>query len=250
MRWIHAHALRFALAMLPVGLLGGALVGLTTFTDEIAAQAHLSKSAYVLVTALQTGVLYTGLLGYIGYVLAGKLNLLRRISWNTSTILPAVFTGVIGMLFFLFDYAFFGPKIPQVADSYTKAHYSLLQVVAGVVYGGIVEEIMLRLFMLSLLAFVLWKLTRGRRDAASSAPWIYVCANIGAALLFAAGHLPASYALFGELSALIVIRCFLMNGVLGLLFGWLYIKKGLPAAMLAHALTHAITAVVLVSLVL
>ncbi|GAU76277.1 hypothetical protein F3D3_0874 [Fusibacter sp. 3D3] len=59
-----------------------------------------------------------------------------------------------------------------------------------------------------------------------------------AAVLFALGHLPATLILFGELSFLIVFRCMLLNGVFGLVFGWLYRKLGIQYAMSAHAMTH------------
>ena len=66
-------------------------------------------------------------------------------------------------------------------------------------------------------------------------------ANVAAALLFAASHLPATVLLFGELIAPILARCFLFNGGFGLLFGWMYRKYGIQYAMLSHALLHVIS---------
>jgi hypothetical protein len=60
------------------------------------------------------------------------------------------------------------------------------------------------------------------------------------ALLFAAGHLPATYMLLGN-SPMILFRCFLLNGGIGLLFGRLFRKYGLRYAMLAHAGTHIVS---------
>ena len=57
-------------------------------------------------------------------------------------------------------------------------------------------------------------------------------------MLFAAGHLPATVALFGELTPLLVLRCFLLNGVAGLCFGYLYRKYGLAYAMCCHMGFH------------
>ena len=53
------------------------------------------------------------------------------------------------------------------------------------------------------------------------------------AILFGAGHLPATAALTA-LTPLVVARALLLNGLGGLVFGWLYAKHGLLAAMLAH----------------
>ncbi|WP_442961064.1 CPBP family glutamic-type intramembrane protease [Pseudogracilibacillus sp. SO30301A] len=48
-----------------------------------------------------------------------------------------------------------------------------------------------------------------------------------ATFLFGIGHLPAVAQTYGELSALLVVRTVLLNGLLGLWFGYLYWKKGL-----------------------
>jgi membrane protease YdiL (CAAX protease family) len=66
-------------------------------------------------------------------------------------------------------------------------------------YGGIIEEIMLRFFFLSLLVFML---DFGRRTRAQKPipAWFYLIANLIAALLFALGHLPATKMAFGEIT--------------------------------------------------
>ena len=68
-----------------------------------------------------------------------------------------------------------------------------------------------------------------------------VAANIVAALLFAAGHLPATFALFGRIDAALLFRCFLLNGGFGLMFGYLFRKYGIQYAMLSHISLHIIS---------
>jgi membrane protease YdiL (CAAX protease family) len=109
---------------------------------------------------------------------------------------------------------------------------------AALLYGGIIEEVMLRLFFLSLIAFLLRKIFCKGMDTASLPVWLFSVANILAALLFAAGHLPATAMTFGTLTPVLLIRCFLLNGGLGLGFGWLYRKYGIGYAMLAHGGCH------------
>ena len=109
---------------------------------------------------------------------------------------------------------------------------------ATVTYGAIIEEVMLRLFWMSLIAFVLHKLFGKKHDKPTVA--ILVVANVIAALGFAAGHLPATAQLLG-LTPMIIVRCFLLNGGLGLLFGWLYRKYGLRYSMLAHGGCHIVS---------
>ena len=110
--------------------------------------------------------------------------------------------------------------------------------IAMVTYGAVIEEVMLRLFFMSLIAFALYKVFEKQKDKPSTA--VFVAANVIAALLFSAGHLPLTDILFG-LSPMIVFRCFLLNGGLGLLFGFLYRKYGLRYAMIAHGGCHIVS---------
>jgi membrane protease YdiL (CAAX protease family) len=98
-------------------------------------------------------------------------------------------------------------------------------------FGGIDEEIELRLFALSLLVWLggfIFRKPDGRPTA--TAFWM---ANIIAALLFGLGHLPA-YSLLAPLTLVIVARAVVLNGLLGLAFGYLYWTRGLESAMLSH----------------
>ncbi|NLE76323.1 MAG: CPBP family intramembrane metalloprotease [Chloroflexi bacterium] len=98
-------------------------------------------------------------------------------------------------------------------------------------YGGISEELFLRLFFLSALAWLLgrvWKSPDGRPTAA--AMWTAI---VAAAVLFGLGHLPATAALV-PLTPMVVLRAVVLNGVLGVAAGWLYWRKGLEMAIAAH----------------
>lgn len=95
-------------------------------------------------------------------------------------------------------------------------------------YGGIVEEVELRLFLMTLLVWIIAKV----RDKAPTAG-LYWCAILGAALLFGAGHLPAAAQIW-PLQAIVVVRVLLLNALAGVVFGWLYWKRGIEVAMLAH----------------
>jgi len=115
-----------------------------------------------------------------------------------------------------------------------------LPMVTRLLYGGVAEEIMLRWGALSLLALIALKL--GVRLQA--AQWT---GNAVAALLFAAGHLPALFALVdppGWLIGAVIAG----NASVGLVFGWLFIRKGLEAAMIAHALAHLFSVPLLVAI--
>lgn len=110
-------------------------------------------------------------------------------------------------------------------------------------YGGFTEEIVLRLFMMSLLIWLGSRLIHQQaRYPGGAVMWL---ANILAALLFGLAHLPMAQAIGLPLNAVGINRILLLNGLPGIVFGWLYWKRGLGSAMIAHfsgdLLIHVIT---------
>ena len=95
---------------------------------------------------------------------------------------------------------------------------------------------MLRLFFMSLIAFVISKLSKDKTVTDTH----IIIANVLSALLFAAGHIPATVQMIG-ISPIIILRCFLMNGGFGLIFGRMYRKYGIQYAMLTHAGVHIVS---------
>jgi CAAX prenyl protease-like protein len=98
-------------------------------------------------------------------------------------------------------------------------------------YGGLTEEILTRVFLFSLLAWLLNKLLRtGERPPARKVFW---ASNILLAILFGLGHL-ASVVPFMPVTLKIVLGALLLNGVASIAFTSLYLRRGLEAAMVAH----------------
>jgi membrane protease YdiL (CAAX protease family) len=62
---------------------------------------------------------------------------------------------------------------------------------------------------------------------------VFWIANILASILFGLGHLPAVATII-PITTLVVIRTVLLNSIGGIIFGWLYQKRGLESAMIAH----------------
>ena len=191
-----------------------------------------------VITAMQAAV-YGILLGTAGIWLGKKVGLWKDEKKITKKpLIASVIVAVVGgSVLILSDLLFFGNHSQIIMDSYSvKPTISYL--IASVLYGGVIEEVMLRLFWLSLVAFILWKVFDKRNERPST--WVLITANIIAALLFAAGHLPATATMLG-LSPMIVFRCFLLNGGIGLMFGWLYRKYGLRYSIIAHGGCHIVS---------
>lgn len=112
----------------------------------------------------------------------------------------------------------------------------LTALILGVGYGGLAEEVMMRWGLMSALVWALARLTAaGRRPYPPS--WVFLSAAVLSAAVFAAGHLPALAAAV-PLTPALVARTLLLSLVAGVAYGALYWRRGLEAAMLAHAGTH------------
>ena len=98
-------------------------------------------------------------------------------------------------------------------------------------YGGINEEILLRLFLMTLLVWIFFKIKKTETGKPTKMGiWLAI---ILAAILFGIGHLPTVMAIT-TLTPLVIVRTIVLNAVGGIIFGWLYWKKGLESAMISH----------------
>lgn len=235
-----------------VGLVGGFFVGiymLDSYPAEMREQlleemqaldlGMLSVDGFIgVITGLQSAW-YGLFLGAAGIFLGKKTGLWKdeRTLTKKPLITSLVVSVVGGLALILPDILFFGKHVQAIMDSYSVKP-TIPYLIATVTYGGVIEEVMLRLFMMSLVAFILYMLFGRKQEKPTTG--ILICANVVAALLFAAGHLPATAAMMG-LTPMIVFRCFLLNGGFGLLFGWLYRKYGLRYAMIAHGGSHVVS---------
>lgn len=206
-----------------------------------------SKSTLIAVSTLQSTLLVF-LCSFFGYILADKSGLWKPFRIEKKNLAPMLPLTVLFGAVFSLDYWVFGRLLPGVQEA-DAAGLTVHGVLAGVLYGGIIEEILLRLLVMSLLALVIGKLFFRAAEKGQLPAGVPAAANVLSSLLFAAGHLPATITLFGTLTPLILIRCFLLNGAAGLWFGYLYRKYGLAYSMLAHALFHIVADVIWIVLI-
>ena len=226
------------------GLIGGYFTGLYALESyppqmrqELAAQG-INETMLGLTTAVQS-MGYGLVLGGLGIWLGKKVGLWKDESRITKKpLLAALIISLVGGLSLILpDLMFFGQYEPALLDMYAVKP-TVPYLLATVTYGAVIEEVMLRLFMMSLAAFALHLLFERRREEIST--WVLVAANVVSAVLFAAGHLPINDIMFG-LTPMIVLRCLLLNGVFALAFGWLYRRFGLRYAMIAHGGCHVVS---------
>ena len=236
--------LKFIIFLAVFGLVGGyftVLYSIEIMDPALLEQTIASAGSLELVIIVSTiqSLLYAVILGLIGKAIAEKIGLWRKFSLeSTSVISTSIASLVGGVAFILLDMYVFGGLVPEIFESYgTKP--TLNYIIASLTYGGVVEEVMVRLFLMSLIALILSKITKSEEVTDTH----FIVANIISAIFFAAGHLPATIASIG-ITPIIIIRCFVMNGAFGLLFGRMYRKHGIGYAMLTHAGVHLVSKII------
>lgn len=140
----------------------------------------------------------------------------------------ALAVGAIGALAVVaLDVVVFRPAIAGLEGAYAPLWQRLL----ASLYGGVTEEILLRLGLFTLLAFVLTRVLGGYGTVPGSA--VLWSVNVVVAALFGLAHLPATASLVA-ITPLVITRAVVLNGLLGIGFGYLYWTRGLTAAIIAH----------------
>ena len=184
-------------------------------------------------------VLY-GLLGLAGLWFAHKLSLpgvfREDAGWRNWLVIPMAFGVVVGVVISLADRLF-----ASTGDWSGLPHPAFPMSLIASATAGIGEEIVFRMFVLGLWAFLLNLLLK-RWQATQVALWI---GNVIAALAFGAGHLPTVMVLLGaaslaEIPPLLVGEIFLLNGIVGLVAGERYMRDGLIAAVGVHFWTDIV----------
>jgi membrane protease YdiL (CAAX protease family) len=237
--WVAAIAGVIAIIPYSLALQGGSLQDL---------ELPIPLPALIAIQIVQNAVLF-GVLIALGLFFASRVGLGTPIlevglkgepvADRIRAILPlSILVGVVASLVIIgLEIAIFQPAmLGELGESADGLNLQTAQPAAwkgflASFYGGIVEEILLRLFVMSLLAWLgsfLSKTMDGKPTGA-----IFWTANILAAVLFGLGHLPAT-ALLVPLTPLVITRAILLNGVAGVAFGWLYWKRGLESAIIAH----------------
>jgi Type II CAAX prenyl endopeptidase Rce1-like len=204
-----------------------------------------SKPVLLFLTMLQSAVLFAVTVG-LGLVAARAAGLgapyLEAVLMGSAAPQPtgliiALALGVVAGAVLLVADLFFVPYWPsRLRDTALKT--TLLEKFLASFYGGINEELLVRLFGLSALMWLLsfvWHTTTGAPT--TTVFWI---ANVIMTILFGIGHLPALKGLLGRIPLLMIVRSLLLNAPVGLLCGWLFWTYGIEAAIVAHFSTDIV----------
>ncbi len=201
----------------------------------------MSVSQLVLISLLQTIIIFAivtgvGLLAahaiglgapYIEMVLSGNASMQAVVHMLQVAMIFGAFAGAILLVADLL----FLPYWPKaLVDTARKT--TLWENFTASFYGGINEEILVRLLGLSALAWLLSKIWH--TSAGLPTNEVFWAANVIMTILFGIGHLPSLKNLIGKISPVMFARSLLLNAPVGLLCGWLFWTYGIEAAILAH----------------
>jgi membrane protease YdiL (CAAX protease family) len=199
---------------------------------------QILQNAIIFAVAVFAGLFFAGRVGLATPIL-DALTRGEPVTDKVRGILPlSSILGVVTTLLVLaLEFFYFQPAmVKELAGSAAALNLQTAQPAAwkgflASFYGGIAEEILLRLFVMSLFVWLGRFISKTSQGKPTNA--VFWIANILAAVLFGLGHLPTT-ALLVPLTPLIITRAVILNGLIGIVCGWLFWKRGLESAMVAH----------------
>ncbi len=155
-----------------------------------------------------------------------------------------IFAGIAIVLLSLWARSFFSAETTTRISELGK----LLPLATRFLYGGILEEILLRWGVMTLLVWLIWgaasrlfqkgqEKPNAKTNAKPKAVY-FLAAIFISAFIFGIGHLPIALMIVPEPTVAFVLFVIIANSVFGIIAGFLYWKKGLESAIIAHILTH------------
>ena len=129
------------------------------------------------------------------------------------------------------------PPVVEIVSQFNK----LTPLPTRLLYGGITEELLIRW---GLMTFVVWSGAKVfRRGTGEPGPAIFAAAILISSLLFSIGHLPLAFLLIAKPTASLVLYVIVANSLFGVVAGFLYWKRGLESAIIAHIIAHLVMAI-------
>ncbi len=201
----------------------------------------LTPNQIKLVTLINPTVMLTIAI-FIGVILHKKVNLnvpiiegiiTRKSNWSLISILNyGIIGGVIsGILITIISFIYY----PFLPNEFIELGENMKPSLATrFLYGGFTEEILLRFGFMTLIVWIASKIIKNGKNS------IYWIGIIISSILFAFGHFPIAFQAVENPSTSLLAYISIGNSIGGIIFGWLYWKKGLESAFIAHIFAHII----------
>ena len=208
-----------------------------TFTPALKLLS-LIQPAVLLSVAVLVGVALASKVGLSSPVAEAAASGGDWVSAFKPQIIPGIVGGLAGGISLVLIAAVLKPFLSPEVLARLGEYGKVLPLPTRLLYGGIIEELLLRWGLMTLLVWAGWRLFQKGRGQPK--PAYFVGAILVSTLMFAIGHLPVAFLLFPEPTLALIVFALVGNSAFGLIAGYLYWRKGLESAMIAHALTHLV----------
>lgn len=242
---IRPQRFRLGLCLWVAGMLGVVALTVTVLPQLVADMTPAVPLWLVLLASTAQSALLVAVSVWLGVVLAPKVGF-RAAAFEAavtagsirsalrSQLLPSLVAGVVGGVGLSAIGGFGLPAaLAEVEQPFT------VPIMVRVLYGGVTEELLVRWGLMTVLVWLAWRFLQHRNG--TPRPLYVWLAIVVSALLFGAGHLPAAAMQAGELTLYVVLFIVGANAAFGMLFGYLYWRYGLEAAIIAHAFAHLVS---------
>jgi membrane protease YdiL (CAAX protease family) len=153
-------------------------------------------------------------------------------------LLPGVLGSVVGGVSILLIAAVLKPFLTTDTIARISKLGTHLPMTTRLLYGGLTEEVLLRWGFMTLLVWITWRLFQKRLAKPTSV--CFIVAILISSIVFGLGHLPVAILLLPKITVAVVLFVILANSAFGIVAGYLYWKRGLESAMIAHMLCHVV----------
>jgi hypothetical protein len=198
----------------------------------------LIQPAVIMSVAVLVGVLLASKVGLSSPVAEAAASGGDPVSALRPQIIPGIVGGLAGGVSIVLIATALKPLLSPEVLARLGEFGNILPLPTRLLSGGIMEEVLLRWGLMTLLVWVAWRLFQNGQGRPR--PACFVAAILISSVVFAIGHLPLAFMLFPEPSFALIVFVIVGNSAFGLIGGYLYWKKGLESAMTAHALTHVV----------
>lgn len=175
-----------------------------------------------------------------GLKLAAKMNVnitpILNNSVSDKRLLWGLGSGIVAGIAMLITHQFVFLPITGIPVNVSAEMPVFLGLANVFLYGGITEEVLIRLGLMTLF---LWLGSKVQSDN-NGAPTLLVfwIVNVIVTIIFGLLHLPGAVILLGVvITPIVIIQALVLNAV-ALLFGWLYWHKGIETAIISHMGVH------------
>lgn len=233
---------RLGLCLWVAGMLGVAALTLSVIPQLAVGTAPPLPLPVLILASIVQSALLLALVVWVGVSLAPKTGFVAPafdaiakgddvLAALRHQLKPALLTGIVaGVLLFLLGGYASPAAIAQAEQQFT------VPLLARILYGGITEELLLRWGLMTFLVWLMWRFIQAQQGRPR--PMFIWVAIVVSSVLFGLGHLPAAAMQVGTLSGDVVLFVVGANTVFGIIFGYLYWRYSLEAAMIAHATAH------------